>query len=201
MTTPPSGGCPGGTWVCNAWQCSSPIIIDTEGDGFNLTDAAGGVNFDFFGTGQPVHLSWTSSSTDDSWLTLDRNGNGMVDSGRELFGNLTSQPASDHPNGFIALAVYDRAEDGGNGDGVIDRNDAIFQSLRLWRDTNHNGISELGELHTLPDLDVKSISLEYKESRRTDQYGNAFRYRAKVRGARDSSVGRWAFDVFLLRAP
>ncbi len=202
MTQPPGApACPGGTWICNHWQCYSPIIIDIDGDGFDLTDAAGGVNFDFFGNGQPVQLSWTSSSTDDSWLTLDRNGNGMVESALELFGNLTPQPASHHPNGFIALAVYDKPQDGGNGDGVIDRHDAVFTSLRLWQDTNHNGVSEIGELHTLPDLDVKSISLEYKSSRRTDQHGNAFRYRAKVRGHRDSSVGRWAFDVFLLRAP
>jgi hypothetical protein len=165
QTQPPgSPPCPGGTWLCNGWQCYSPIIVDTDGDGFDLTDAVGGVNFDFFGNGHSVPLSWTTSSADDSWLTLDRNGDGMVESGRELFGNLTPQPTSDHPNGFIALGVYDKPEDGGNGDGVLDRHDAIFQSLRLWQDTNHNGISEPGELHSLPDLDVESISLEYKES-------------------------------------
>ncbi|HLA10455.1 MAG TPA: hypothetical protein VJ023_07650 [Pyrinomonadaceae bacterium] len=202
MTAPPGGApCPGGTWLCTGWQCYSPIIIDTDGNGFDLTDGPGGVNFDFFGNGQAIPLSWTTSSADDSWLTLDRNGNGMVESGRELFGNLTPQPASDRPNGFLALAVYDQSEEGGNGDAVLDSHDAIFQSLRLWKDTNHNGISEFWELHTLPDFDVKSISLEYKESRRTDQYGNTFRYRAKVLGARSSSVGRWAYDVFLLRAP
>jgi len=194
---PAGGPAPDQDQGCNP----SPIIIDVSGSGFQLTNAASGVRFDISGTGNPIQMGWTAEGAANAFLALP-GADGLVDSGKQLFGNFTSQPPSNNPNGFAALAVYDLPGNGGNGDGIIDSRDAIYSVLRLWIDANHDGISQPEELHTLSSLGVVSISLNYTLSRRVDQYGNVFRYKAAVdpNDPDPSHVGRTAYDVFFVTA-
>jgi hypothetical protein len=167
-----------------------------------LTDAKNGVQFDIAGDGDFEQMGWTAPGADNAFLALP-GPDGLVHNGKQLFGNFTPQPPSATPNGFLALAVYDDPANGGNGDDVIDPRDAIFTSLRVWIDANHDGICQKEELHTLPSLGVNSLSLKYKQSDRTDQYGNVFRYRASVNpdDPDASRVDRKAYDVFFVTLP
>jgi hypothetical protein len=192
---------------CMCLNNQSPIIIDLENDDLNLTSLTDGVQFDIEATGEPVHVAWTRERSDDAFLVLDRNGNGLIDDGAELFGNNTPQPPVKRKraekNGFRALAVYDDPAMGGNGDDQITAADRIFDSLRLWKDLNHDGISQRRELVRLADEEVRGISLRYVRSKEVDQHGNAFRYRSHVtmdRHAFGPRARRQAVDVYLVAA-
>ena len=195
-----------GSWfICEGCCPCTPIIVDVQGDGFDLTSADEGVPFDLNSNGvKQGRLAWSRSGSDDAWLVLDRNGNGVIDNGTEMFGNFTPQPSPPSgvaKNGFRALAVFDDIAFGGNADGVLSARDGIFRSLRLWQDLNHDGVSQANELYTLDELGLISIDLNYKSSERIDQHGNHFRFRAKVENVRGQQLGRWAMDVFLTSAP
>jgi len=198
--------CENGQWSfewCGCVGYPTPIVVDLNGNGFNLTDANHGVTFNANTVGGKEKLAWTSASSDDAWLVLDRNGNGAIDDGTELFGDATAQrdpPAGEKKNGFLALADYDKLSNGGNTNGQIESGDSVFSSLRLWQDTNHDGLSQPGELHTLPSKNVAAIELDYKLSKKTDNNGNQFSFRAKVKSSNGQQLGRWAWDVYLLRS-
>jgi hypothetical protein len=111
-------------------------------------------------------------SKDDGLLVRDLNGDGKITSGRELFGNHTlltkgSNAGKEAANGFEALAELDD-----NGDGVVDANDASFASLKVWKDTNSNGVTDAGELLTLAQAGIKSFNVTYTSSDSTDDNGN-----------------------------
>jgi hypothetical protein len=185
--------------LCRPATCgcffNTPIIIDVSDSGFHLTSAFNGVPFQFAPDSLPTQTGWTSSTTDNAFLVLDRNRNGRIDNATELFSSYTPQPETAFPNGFRALAEYDKSANGGNGDGMIDSRDRIFGKLLLWIDSNHDGVSQPNELYPLPALGIHSISLDYQFSNFFDQYGNAFRFRARVNEGVPSKAGPWAYDV------
>lgn len=189
------------SWVeepCSEAGCSSPIVIDTDGTGFHMTSAAQGVMFDFYGNGAPIQVAWTAKGSRNGWLALPKDG--KVTSARDLFGNLTPQVLmkAHAANGFAALSIFDDPAYGGNNDGVIDAQDAVWTKLRVWIDENHDGVSQPEELHTLDELGIQRIKLAYTESQFIDPYGNQFRYKGSLIPMKDDDVDRKIFDVFLV---
>jgi hypothetical protein len=147
-----------------------------------------------------MQVSWTDSGYQNAFLALDRNHNGTIDDGSELFGNFTARPASANPNGYKALAVFDDPKNGGNGNGFIDPGDAIYPSLLVWIDRNHNGISEPNELLSLADVGVFAIDLSYRTDMYEDQFGNTFRYKAFILDKAGLSDPR-CYDILLQLGP
>lgn len=187
-----------GSGGCCEEQCS-PIVLNLQ-RGFSLSGPTPPVQFDIDADGDLDSISWTRLAPDEAFLVLDRDGDGVITSGAELFGVATEQPPSDDPNGFNALAVYDGLDFGGNEDGLISAGDAVFEDLRLWLDENRNGYSEPTELHTLPSEGIQAIVLDYVWSRHRDQYGNELRWASRALLA-DGSESWSVSDVIFVRAP
>jgi hypothetical protein len=174
-------------------------VLDLGRHGWSFTSAGEGVLFDIDGDGHRDPIAWTDRQAEDGFLVWDRNLNGIIDSGQELFGDATTQPPSNAPNGFLALAMLDQAQVGGNGDGVISNQDRLWNALQVWVDHNHNGESEESELTPLGSHRIVAIDLAFRESRRQDRYGNELRYRSEV--LLESGRAIKAVDVFFQRLP
>ena len=162
----------------NAPMYYDPIIIDLNKDGTTTSKLNGAVNFDMDNNGFKEATGWISK--DDAFLAYDRNGNGKIDNGNELFGDKTvsvgayGYTGKTAKNGFEALKEFDS-----NSDNVIDEKDKDFDKLLLWQDLNTNGLTEEGELKTLKEHNIKSIDLRYKETQ-IDNNGNLIKQTSTV---------------------
>ncbi len=153
---------------------ASPLIIDMDGNGIKTISINKNVLFDLDNNLFAENTGWVDKG--DAFLVWDRDGNGTIDSGNELFGNHSLlQNGEKAANGFAALAELD-----GNKDKVFDASDEAWTRLQLWFDHNQNGISEEGELIKLADSQIKSINLNYQDINRTDESGNTHRQHSSV---------------------
>ena len=179
---------------CGPFCC--PIIIDFDGGEIALS--AGPVTFDIDGNGTAEDLTWLAEDTGDFILALDRNKNGLIDDGKELFGSGT--PLNDgyiSPHGFAAIEELDNPAYGGNGDGFLNAADRDFHRLLLWNDRNMNAVSESWEIHKASSQGLVSIDLRFFSSRRTDVHGNQLKFFAPAMILRGQNLVRtWAIDVF-----
>jgi hypothetical protein len=150
----------------------SPILLDLGDASYRLTSVSDGVQFDLRNEGYPIATAWTRPNTEVAFLVFDRNGNGRVDSGAELFGNFTPLASGDvAANGYIALREFDDDQNG-----VVNAADAGWRLLQLWTDRDHDGVSARDEVKAISDSDVTALSTEYLPVGRKDRWGNEFRY-------------------------
>jgi hypothetical protein len=164
----------------------SPLVLDLRGDGIEASAPADGVRFDLLGFGA-LQTAWVGG--DDALLALDRDGDGRIESGVELFGEAAG--GLPHADGFDALAKLDA-----NGDGRLDALDAMFPRLVLWQDRNRDGVSQRRELRTLLEAGVRSLGLSRSVEPRIDRHGNDLSLRGRFTRA-DGSSGEMV-DVFFV---
>lgn len=128
-----------------------PLILDIQGDGFNLISAASSnIYFDYNGDGIAERTGWVAPS--DGFLVLDKDNNGTIDGINELFGDLTQ-------SGFEELSHYDETIHGGNADGKIDFEDAVFSELNIWQDLDSDGVADAGEVKNISEYGILQLSL------------------------------------------
>jgi len=182
-----------------AWAQCSPIVVDTHKDGIQLGPAGRTVSFDVNADGFPDTVQWVRPRGDEAFLTLDRNRNGVVDDGSELFGVGTPLfEGGTAPNGFVALAQYDQPLLGGNDDGVISRADAVWQELSLWVDANADGVATRNEMRRPESLGLTSFGIIPRVRRYIDEAGNSLPYWAWA-GATGRPARTTMVDVYFLQ--
>jgi hypothetical protein len=150
----------------NALMSVTPIVLDIDGGGVQTLAAAEGVQFDLTGTGHQRQWGWVGGG--DGLLAMDRNGDGVINDGRELFGAATVLADGQRAgHGFAALAAEDT-----NQDGVVTAADARFNDMKVWVDGNHDGQTDAGELKGLVELGITGLNVAHAASDRID-HGNA----------------------------
>ncbi|MBI5785503.1 MAG: hypothetical protein HZA64_08610 [Rhodocyclales bacterium] len=163
------------------WSTKDPLVLDLDNDGIETVGIEAGILFDHNADGIKTGTGWLKG--DDAFLVLDRNGNGVIDSGRELFGveTLVGTDNQDHPiyatDGFDALTSVDS-----NGDGLFNAADTQYTNVRLWQDTNQDGISQANELQSLAQAGITAIDLTTKTASKTLPGGNTQTLTAGVAG-------------------
>lgn len=173
------------------YVCSSPIIIAVGSrDPYKMTTATDGVLFDLDNDGDLDQVAWTARSSDTAFLAIDRNNNGSIDSGHELWGDST---LPNQPHGFAALWQWSFLTRG-TREGWIDTNDRIYERLLLWVDKNHNGLSEQSELKKFKNH-FEAVSLTWEVINRQDGLGNNFAIKGWVKPYQGDLLT--VYDVFL----
>ncbi len=142
-----------------------PLTLDLNGNGIETLGLEHGITFDFNGDGTKTSTGWIAPS--DGLLVLDKDNNGIIDNGNELFGvDTIKSDGTKAIDGFDALRDLDS-----NGDGIFDHNDEMFAKVRVWQDLNSDGISQTDELKTLGELGIVGINLDAKKTN-IDSNGN-----------------------------
>lgn len=184
----------GGCNACAGNDSSTwtPIVINRQAGSFPLSSFEQGVAFDVDASGARRRTSWTRAESQLEFLWLDRNHDGVITDASELFGSATVLRSGTRArHGFEALRELD-----GDGDGDLDSHDASWPQLKLWRDADHDGVSQHSEIALLTESAVERLEIESRWSGRRDANGNLLRYQASL--VLQNDIRRTYYDVLFV---